>query len=258
MSRTTRAAQGAVTQDAFLGGRLTLSQPRQGYRAGIDPVLLAASVEAEAGHSILDLGCGVGTAMLCLHTRVPGLRLTGVDLDPTVCDLARANARAASAEAEIVTADLRDLPMPLRAQTFDRVVTNPPFFDRADGARARDAGRDLGRGGPVPLEDWLEAAIRRVRPKGRLTLIQPAGRLDRVIAALHGRLGSLRILPLCPRAERPPHLVIVEARHGGRSPLRLASALPLHDGAHHGDDRPDYSRQIERILRNGEKLPIDR
>ena len=35
-----------LTRDAFLGGRVTLLQPRRGYRAGTDPVLLAASVEA--------------------------------------------------------------------------------------------------------------------------------------------------------------------------------------------------------------------
>ena len=53
-----------LTRDAFLGGRLYLWQPRTGYRAGVDPVLLAASVPARRGESVLDLGCGVGTAAL--------------------------------------------------------------------------------------------------------------------------------------------------------------------------------------------------
>ncbi|MFO7806744.1 MAG: methyltransferase, partial [Paracoccaceae bacterium] len=70
----------ALTQDAFLGGQLYLWQPRRGgYRAGVDPVLLAASVPAQAGETVLELGCGVGAAMLCLHARVKGLQLTGVE-----------------------------------------------------------------------------------------------------------------------------------------------------------------------------------
>jgi tRNA1Val (adenine37-N6)-methyltransferase len=45
-----------TTFDAFLGGRITLEQPTKGYRAGVDPVLLAASVPARAGQSVLELG----------------------------------------------------------------------------------------------------------------------------------------------------------------------------------------------------------
>ncbi|MEO0916318.1 MAG: methyltransferase, partial [Pseudomonadota bacterium] len=60
----------ATTDNAFLGGRLQVLQPAVGYRAGADPVLLAAAVDAGPGHSVLDVGCGVGTALLCLGTRV--------------------------------------------------------------------------------------------------------------------------------------------------------------------------------------------
>ena len=82
------------------------------------------------------------------------------------------------------------------------------------------------------------------------------GRLHRVIATLHGRLGSLRIRPLAARHGRAPHLAIIEARHGGRADLVMAPTLDLHEGAAHADDRPDYTSLVERILRGGEKLPI--
>ena len=61
----TRFAEDDLTCDAFLGGKLHLWQPRRGrgYRAGVDPVLLAASIEATAGQSVLELGCGVGAAV---------------------------------------------------------------------------------------------------------------------------------------------------------------------------------------------------
>ena len=81
-----------LTDDAFLSGRLQLLQPRKGYRAATDPVLLAACVPAKAGQSVLDLGCGAGTASLCLAIRVPGLRHAGLELQPDYADLARQNA----------------------------------------------------------------------------------------------------------------------------------------------------------------------
>ena len=77
-----------LTHDGFLGGRLHLWQPRRGYRAGVDPVLLAASVPAQAGQSVLDLGCGAGAAMLCLGVRVPGLDLNGLEVQPDYAALA--------------------------------------------------------------------------------------------------------------------------------------------------------------------------
>ena len=79
----------ALSQDGFLGGRLAIWQPRVGYRAAMDPVLLAAAVAARAGESVLELGCGVGVASLCLGSRVPGLALTGLELQPAYARLAR-------------------------------------------------------------------------------------------------------------------------------------------------------------------------
>jgi tRNA1Val (adenine37-N6)-methyltransferase len=81
-----------LTDDKFLCGRLRLLQPEKGYRAATDAVLLAAACPAVAGQSVLDLGCGAGAASLCLAARVPGLRLTGLEVQPEYADLARRNA----------------------------------------------------------------------------------------------------------------------------------------------------------------------
>jgi len=71
-----------LTRDAFLGGKVMVRQPAQGYRAGVDAVFLAAACPALPGEQVLDLGCGVGTAALCLSARVPDLTVTGVERQP--------------------------------------------------------------------------------------------------------------------------------------------------------------------------------
>ena len=60
-----QAMQFDLTDDGFLDGRLRILQPKAGYRAATDPVLLAAFAPAEPGQSVVELGCGTGVASLC-------------------------------------------------------------------------------------------------------------------------------------------------------------------------------------------------
>ena len=161
---------GATTEDAFLGGRLVLHQPARGYRAGTDPVLLAAAVPATPGQSVLELGCGVGTAALCLMARVPGLDVTGVELQPDYADLARRNAARNALPLGVVTADLARLPDDLRQRAFDHVIANPPYFDPARSLPARDDGKATAFAGDTPLAVWIDTALRRLAPGGRLVI----------------------------------------------------------------------------------------
>lgn len=244
-----------TTCDAFLGGRLHLHQPAKGFRAGIDAVLLAAACPATPGQSVLDLGCGVGTAALCLGTRVHGLSLTGVELQPDYADLARRNAQENGQEVAILCADLAGLPSDLRQTSFDHVIANPPYYDRARGSAAPDDGRDTALAGDTPLATWVDTATRRLAPKGWLTMIQKADRLGDLLSALDDRLGTVTVQPLAPRAGRDAELVILRARKGGRGPLRLAAPLILHDGDAHPGDRDHYAPAIRAVLRDGAALP---
>ena len=146
-----------LTRDAFLGGRLQLWQPAEGYRAATDPVLLAAACPAGPGARVLDLGCGVGTAALCLATRVPGLQLAGLEIQPFYADLARRNAAKAAVDFEIVTGDLARMPAALR-QPFDHVIANPPYYPR-HGTPSPDPGRAMALSGGPPLAAWIDAAV---------------------------------------------------------------------------------------------------
>ncbi|WP_323765664.1 tRNA1(Val) (adenine(37)-N6)-methyltransferase [Marinovum sp.] len=245
-----------TTDNGFLGGRLQILQPRRGYRAGIDPVLLAASVAARPGQAVLELGCGVGTALLCLGARVPGLRLDGVELQPEYALLARENAARNGLSVEITTADLTTLPAALKARSFDHVIANPPYFRRDNSSASPDAGRETGRGEALALSDWIAVAARRLKPGGTATVIQRAERLPEMLAGCEGRLGSLEVQPLAPRAGRPARLVLLRGRKGGGAAFRLHAPLVLHCGAVHAGDGDDYAPVISDVLRNGAALPF--
>jgi tRNA1(Val) A37 N6-methylase TrmN6 len=242
--------------DDFLGGRVRVWQPRKGYRAGVDPVWLAASVPAKAGQSVLELGCGVGTASFCLAARVPGVQLTGVELQNDYAELARRNAAENNVQMQVFTADLTALPPALREAQFDHVIANPPYFKRADGSAAQDAGRDVAMAGQTPLAQWAEIAARRCKPKGYVTFIQRIERLPELLSAMQTRLGSLELLPFLPRAGRAPQLFLLRGRVGGRADFRLHPGVIVHDGDEHTHDGEDYSDLIRAVLRDGAPLPF--
>lgn len=244
----------ALTTDDFLGGRLQISQPRRGYRAGIDPVLLAASVPAREGDSVLELGCGVGTALLCLGRRVPGLSLNGIELQPDYAELARLNAAKNGFEAQIITGDLAQMPAGLTQRQFAHVFANPPYFDRQTSTPARDEGRETALGEALPLAEWVATAARRAAPKGHVSFIHRAGKLPELLSAASRHFGSLEVLPLIPREGRAARLVLLRGRKGGKAEFKLHHGWVLHKGPAHEADRENYTNATACILRDGAEL----
>lgn len=243
--------EGALTRDAFLGGRLALLQPKQGYRAAIDPVLLAAFVPARPGDAVLDLGCGVGTAGLCLARRVAGLDLHGLEVQPDYADLARRNGLGNDLPFEVHEGDLRAMPDALRARAFDAVLLNPPFFAANRASMSGDPGRDrANREGAAGLGDWLDVALRRLRPGGWLVTIHRTARLPDLLAGLAGRAGAIEVLPIVPRAGRSAERILLRARKGRSAEFRLWSALTAHEGRSHIIDRGGYTIEMNNVLRN--------
>lgn len=244
-----------LTQNDFLGGALQLWQPKHGYRAGVDPVLLAASVPAQTGQSVLELGCGAGAAVLCLGQRVAGLSLTGVELQAEYADLAMRNAAQNDLPLTVVQADLAALPTPLHQTQYDHVIANPPYFEKGAHTPARDTGRSIALGeSDTPLGHWFDTAARRLAPRGYLHMIQRSTRLPEMLAGCADRLGSVEVLPLAARPGRAPDLVILRARKAGRAAFRLHAPMILHEGDRHLVDGESYAPEIAKVLRHGAGL----
>ncbi len=245
-----------TTVNAFLGGQLQIEQPASGYRAGIDPVLLAASIPARAGDTGLDLGCGAGVAGLCLARRVPGVHVTGAEVQPDLAALAMANAARNDLPLEVIRADVANLPKPLKERQFSHVFANPPYFDRTASTRAPDTGRETAMGEATPLDVWVDTATRRVAPGGTVTFIHRAETLPRLLGLMRTGLGGLTVLPLIPRRGRAARLVLIRGVKGGRADFRLVDGWLLHDGAEHDGDRESYTKATACVLRDGHALVI--
>jgi tRNA1(Val) A37 N6-methylase TrmN6 len=224
-----------VTEDGFLGGRLRLRQPRAGHRAGHDAVLLAAVTAARAGERVADFGAGVGAAGLALASRVGGLDLVLLEIDPRLAALARENAALNGIAAQVEVLDVMATAEAfaksgLPADSVDIVLMNPPFNDAVRHRSSPDAARVLAHvAGEQTLAGWIHAARRILKSQGVLTLIWRADGIAEVLAGLERGFGSLEILPVHGEARRPAIRVLVRAVKGGRAPVRIYPGLMLND-----------------------------
>ncbi len=247
------AASPSTSEDALLGGVVRLRQPTAGYRAAIDPVLLAAAVPARAGEHVLDIGAGTGAAALCLAARVRHCRVTGLERDPAYARLAAENAalNGFCERVGILTGDLSRPPAALLPGSFDHVMANPPHLEPGRGRSPADKGRAAAHvEDETGLRHWIRFGLKMARPRGTITLIHRAERLGELLGELAAGAGEIVVFPLWPGAAKPARRVIVRARPGVASPLRLGAGLLLH-GADGG-----YTDEAEAVLRGGRALEL--
>jgi tRNA1(Val) A37 N6-methylase TrmN6 len=252
-------ADGA-TEDGWLGGRLTLLQPRRGHRVGTDAALLVAATGTPGGR-IVDVGAGVGAVGLALANSSALASADLVEIEPELARLAESNAErnGLQARARVLRLDVlksqERREVGLADDSADCVVTNPPFFEPRAVRASPDAGKArahvLPRGETgAPLADWIQASLAILAPGGRFVMIHRPEALPLILAALENRVGALALLPVHPRAGASAHRLLVSGVKGSKAPLRIAPGLILHgpdgrltaetDAIHRGERLVDW------------------
>ncbi|MGH6983256.1 MAG: tRNA1(Val) (adenine(37)-N6)-methyltransferase [Stellaceae bacterium] len=242
-----------VSDDALLGGRVKLLQPVEGYRVAIDPVLLAAAVPATGGDSVLDIGCGVGAASLCLAARVPDCRITGIETQRELVRLASENAARNNFadRVAIMAGDIRHPPPRLEPGGFAHVMANPPYLEAEAASRSPlPAKAKATVEGAADLAAWVRFALAMARPRGSITFIHRADRLEHLLAQFADRAGGIVVLPLWPGAGKLAKRVIVHARKDLAAPTRLLPGMVLHET----DGR--YTAEADAVLRDAKVIDL--
>ncbi len=242
-----QAPERQVTEDKFLGGRLTVRQFAGGFRAGLDAVMLAAAVPACDGEEVLELGSGAGTASLCLAARVAGVRVVGAEIESALVTLSNGNAAAngLGERVSFVAADALDLPAGLR-RDFAHVMCNPPFHSMT-GERSPDAMKAGATHDDGGLGDWLGIGVKRTAPGGTFSCIVRADRLGEALAALPPT--GVSVLALHPHAGEAAKRVVIQVKKASRAPLAMLAGLVLHEAG------GGYTPAADAVLR-GEALSL--
>jgi len=250
------AESGNSVETTLLDGRVRCLQPLTGYRIAIDTVLMAAAVPAGSDDLVLDVGAGAGAAGLCLAARADGVRVSGIEIQPEFTELARRNAilNDRADQFHFVDGDIAAPPPELRPDTFDHVISNPPFVGAGRGRVPMEPSKATAKmESNVALSEWIGYCIRMARTKATVTVVHRADRIEEILAALGGKVGDLVIFPLWPGGDspdQPAKRVIVQGRKGMKGPTTLARGLVLHNPG------GSYTEQTRRVLLDAEALEI--
>ncbi|MBX2833338.1 MAG: methyltransferase domain-containing protein [Micavibrio sp.] len=224
-----------------LDKRLKLAQPENGFRTSIDAVLLAAACKIKTKQSVLDLGCGIGSAILSLLRRIPDIDAMGIDIQDDQIMIATDNANQNDLVCNFLAADIREFDH----APFDHIICNPPYNDAGAHVKSPSKSKALAMGHiETSLQDWLDAGCRLLQHGGTFAMIHKAGEVDDIIKGLKNRFGSVEIIPLYSKAGQSANRVIIRAIRNSKSPASIHAGLVLHK------DDGSYTDETENILRH--------
>ena len=236
-----------VTADSFFHGRIRIKQDRRGYRFSIDAVILAHHVHPRPADALIDLGTGCGIIPLLLAYRHPEIYIRGIEIQPSLAELARINAveNHLQDRIEIHCMDLRNPDHQILASPADVVTANPPFRKQHSGRVNPNHQSAVARHEiEATLADFTTAASRLLRTGGRFAVVYTS---DRTVDLLCG----MRAVGIEPKRCRMVHskqpesarLVLVEGIKGARPGIHVAEPLVIY----REDD--SYTREIEEMFR---------
>jgi tRNA1(Val) A37 N6-methylase TrmN6 len=238
-----------VSADTLLGGRVIYRQPLHGYRTGIEPILLAASIPARPGDRVLEAGTGAGAALLALCARVENLCGTGLERDPDLARLAAGN--LAENHCPGIGMACTKVEAFRQEGAYDHAFANPPWHDDGSTPSPDAARRSAKIATGSTLRTWIGVLAASLRHRGTLSLILPAAQFARAAACLvDAQCGETSLLPLWPKQGLPARLVILQAVRNGKGASRIMPGVVLHAPG------GGYTAEASRVLKEGGPLDM--
>ncbi len=257
---TTSPVGSTTTRDGFFKGKFEIYQPQSGgHRAGLDAILLSATVPTGFSGLIADFGAGAGAAGIAIASRISMAKVDLVERDMELAALAsrslglpaniRLRGRVAVIQTDVTLSGTQREEAGLNSAKYDMVIINPPFNDpthRPSPKPARQEAHVMGEGG---LDPWLRSAAAVTKGRGQVALIHRPTALGQILAAFQGRFGATRIIPVHPKKDEAANRILVLAIRGAKAPASILPGFVVHE------DDGSYTRHAAAILAGETVLP---
>ena len=221
-----------ITIDKILKGKISIIQLKNGFRFGFEAVFLAAFVNGylkkikKKKFSLVDIGSGVGTISLIIAHQNNEINITAIENNDSYSEIANENIVINNFQKKInvIKGDVFNLNSYL-INSFDIVVTNPPFYDQKQKKSENELDNYAKR--IIDYESWIENSLKLLKDKGIIFIIIPTGLIEKSLKILNKKTGSFKIFPIWPNHKKSSKRLILFAKKGGASPTELMSGIRL-------------------------------
>lgn len=232
------------TIDNFLGGFIKLKQMKNGLRVTSDAVLLAAEIPDEAEGTLLDVGCAGGIIAISIAKRAAKINAIGIDVQPELIEIACENAQInnVSLKVKFKVADIMKKET-LKGCQFDFVITNPPFYSEANQNKQMEKFIANHENSPQMLENWLNASIKHLKPKGKIITINKTENLPEILTVMSKKIGNIKIKPIYSKQNKNAERIIVSGIMNSKTKLVIEEPIIVHN------QNGSFTEKTEKILR---------
>ena len=218
---------------------LQLIQSSDEYRFTTDAVLLANFCNQMQGKLCVELGAGSGVISLLLAKKKRPRHVVAIEIQPQLADMMKRSVQLNDLQdaIDVVCDDLKNAHLHVR--DADAVVCNPPYRKLGSGEKQLNENIAICRHEiKCTLRDVVASAARVLNNRGSLYLVHQADRICEIVTlCAEHNLAVKEVLPVCPKPNTPPNLVLVRAVKAGELDCKLRAPMFVTD--EHGNYTPE-------------------
>lgn len=233
-----------VTDDLQING-LRIIQKKQGFKFGIDAVLLSDFAKASKSKATLDLCTGSGIIPLLLSAKTDSQKICGLEIQKDICDMAKRSVELNSLQerVHITEGDLKNAADLFGKASFDKITCNPPYMKVGSGVENNTKSKSISRHEILcSLEDVISASSDLLIPFGHLFMVHRPNRLTDILYYMRNyRIEPKRMRLVYPGVQKAANLLLIEGVKNGKSDLKLLPNLYVYD------ENGNYTDEIDKI-----------
>ena len=227
---------------------LKIIQNTDGFCFGVDSVLLTEfAKDMKKNKTIVDLGTGTGIIGILLSKKVEASKVIGIEIQKDVAEMASRSVELNNLQntMQILNEDVKNLS--LEKNSFDYVVTNPPYKKVGTGIINKEDKQIISRHETtVNLDEWLKVASNLLKDNGAIYMVHRPERLNEIIENLRKyRLEPKRIRFVYPKVSKDANLVLIKAVKYANSFLKVEKPLIIYN------EDGSYTDEILKIYEEG-------